>query len=240
MRAWRNCEPKKDAAQPESLSAEEETSEEVVTGDRAEPTQGDGGPLKKVGTITASDGEGTTFRERFKLGPLLYRQEGTPPEAVLEACGANYASTIGQTVFSRGVVTISYSEGSLTELVPIVPNETVSGEGYLGITAYKVEGIWQCQDTFSLSFEPEESKTFPIWVLSQVLSNAEPEVSEAALNSWRFTPLESTPYPLVSTSGPGAARCPSDTGEEDTLRLYARPPFKGKNQYGNPVICHQA
>lgn len=198
-------------------------------------------PLTDVGTLTASDEEGTTFTARYKLGPLLYSQEGTPSETVLDACGANYTTTIQETVFSRGEVTITYQEGSLATTLPLVPTETVSGEAYGGITAFQVDGQWQCGlEAIVLSFEPGETKRLPIWILSQVLNNAEPEVSEAALTTWRFTPPEFTTYPVVSASGPGAARCPSETGEEDMLMLYARPPFEGLNAYGNPVMCRPA
>ena len=97
-------------------------------------------PLANVGTLTASDGEGTSFAESFRLGPLLYSSEGTPPSVVLDACGANYSTTIDQAVYSRGEVAISYREGGLATTVPIVPNETVNGDGYLGVTAFQVDG----------------------------------------------------------------------------------------------------
>src|SRR5262245_55501981 len=51
-------------------------------------------PLAYVGAITGTDGEGTTFGDRYRIGPLLDSSEETPPEAVLNACNANYSAVL--------------------------------------------------------------------------------------------------------------------------------------------------
>jgi hypothetical protein len=210
------------------------------------PTEEPGGPLSVVGTIRQSDGEGTAIRSSYELGPLIYSKTATPPAAVLEACGADYQTTIAQMAFARGKVTVNYTEGSLAQNIGFLPEGSVRSTSrqapWQGTVAYDIEGQWRCngtgEESGDVTFQPGESKTVPFWILAQVLSNAAPQVTPEAMDAWRFMPsgisTESV-HAVVTTSGRGAGRCEA----EDVLMLYAELPFsvEADNGTGNMVGC---
>ncbi|MHB8492796.1 MAG: hypothetical protein ACYDA6_11375, partial [Solirubrobacteraceae bacterium] len=149
---------------PTSRSAEESRSEL-------------GGPLADVGTITGSPEKGTTFTDHYRVGPLLYSNEGSPPEEVLAACNITNSTVIASSVFARGQVTIAYQEGTLpTEVVvgSLASVQEVNNRDLGDVVAFSAGGKWSCNSTsFVLHFQPGESQTFPIWIIAAgVLSNA--------------------------------------------------------------------
>jgi len=208
-----------------------------------------GGPLSEVGTIRHSDGEGTAIGSSYELGPLIYSTTATPPAAVLEACGANYSTTIAQMAFARGQVTVSYTEGSLAQNIEFVPEGSVVSTSrqapWQGTVAYDIEGQWKCNGSgeesgADVTFQPGESKTVPFWILAQVLSNATPQVTPEMMDAWKFAPSGISTggvHSVVTTSGRGAGRCEV----EDVLMLYARLPFSVEADNGteNMVGCGQ-
>lgn len=222
---------------PSKLQASAETEETTTPPSTEEDESETGGSLSNVGTLTESDGEGTTFSDRYRIGPLLYSNESTPPEEVLDACNLTDSAEIATSVFARGEVTITYQEGSL-------PTEVSLGEGYGGVqavdkgeeygegqldsaVAFHVGGEWWCADTGgAIEFQEGESRTIPIWVIvSRVLSNAQPRLPKSVLNTWYFEEI-GPPLgiePRVITSGPGAATCKGAYGsDEQLLFLYNR------------------
>jgi hypothetical protein len=207
-----------------------------------------GGPLRPVGTIGQSDGQGTAIRSSYELGSPFYSKTATPPSAVLEACGANYKTTIAQTAFTRGQVTVHYAHGSLAQNVEFVPGGSVVSTSrqapWQGTVAYELEGQWQCNSSgeeagANVTFQPGESKTVPFWMLAQVLRNASPRVTPEMMDAWKFAPsgisTGGRERLVVTTSGRGAGRC----GSEDVLMLYAKLPFSVEvdNGTGNMVAC---
>lgn len=210
-------------AETEAMSAPPSTEESES---ESEP----GGPLANVGTITESDGEGTTFSDRYRVGPLTYSNESTPPEEVLEACNRNYPNELATSVFARGEVTLTYQEGTLPTEVNIggEVQEVYNGAPESGqldnAVAVQVDGQWLC--TTAIEFQQGESQTLPIWVIvSRVLSNAQPRVPASVFNTWYFEFI-GPPFPpdrSVKTSGPGAGLCKEAYGvEEHLLFLYNR------------------
>ncbi|MBS1883589.1 MAG: hypothetical protein JSS97_11615 [Actinobacteria bacterium] len=190
------------------------------------PPEAVGGPLRNVGTITAPVAAATTFSDHFLLGPLLYSDEGTPPEAVLNACRVNSPSIIARSVFARGQVTIRYAEGSLPSPLGINFMEVVRGVN--SRVALRVNGEWLCENVegFFLEFEPGEAKTFPLWVIAlTVLSNAEPRVSKEVLDTWHFDPIGvyDAEESASRVYGPGTGRCENEYENEwYMLLLYNR------------------
>src|SRR5260221_1251168 len=190
------------------------------------PPEKIGGSLSYVGTITGS-GEGTAFSDNYRLGPLLYSKEGTPPEAVLNACNLNNPTLIARSVCARGQLTITYQEGSLPTAIGINSwEEVVQGKLY-GVVAFRVNGEWQCrnEEGLTLEFQPGGSQTLPIWVIAvQVLSNAQPRVPASVLNTWYFNfvgqPLGN--QGSLTIHGPGAGWCEEEFSEEERLLLYNR------------------
>jgi hypothetical protein len=203
-----------------------------------------GGPLETAGTLVKSDGQGTTISQDFRIGPLLYGQDDQPPNEVLDACNANYSTTIAQSVFARGEIDLSYTEGSLPLTVTFDPSAmvySINGDGLLSAMAFQVDGAWQCgadSNSINLVLDQGETETLPFWFLASVLSNAEPRVSQATLDSWAFGSGVFLSQGNQSswetrTSGPNAARCSND----DVLMLYAKAPFSMVNELGNEVPC---
>jgi len=215
-----------------------ETEETSVSSSAEESEAEPGGPLTNVGTITESDGEGTTFSNHYRVGPLLYSNDGTPPEEVLEACNLiNDPTELATSVFMRGQVAITYQEGTLPTEVslgsvtgPVVQevNNGEEGSGQLNsLTAFHAGGAWWCTSTSSsIEFQPGETQTLPIWtIVSRVLSNAQPRLPARTLNAWYF---EVIGPPLVTgrtvtTHGPGAGLCKEEYSfKEKLLFLYNR------------------
>jgi hypothetical protein len=194
------------------------------------PTAEPGGSLRYVGTISQSNSEGTGISSKYSLGHLVYVP---PPTPVLEACNAASAETTAQTAYARGQVVVSYTHGSLAQDIELVPGEVVISTSkdapWQGTVAFDVAGQWRCDGTgeesgINVSFQPGETKTFPFWVLAQVLSNASPHVNPAVAEAWKFNASGitiGTSRPTVTTSGPHAGSCEN----EDVLMLYARLPF---------------
>jgi hypothetical protein len=210
-----------------SKEEEASTPSEPVDTTEEEPPEEVGGPLKSVGTITASVAPATVFRDHFLLGPLLYSDKGTPPEAVLNACGINDPSLIARSVFARGQVTIKYEEGSLPTPLGINFSEVVRGS-INGRVALRIDGNWQCgnEPAVSLEFEPGESKSFPLWVIAiEAVSNAQPRVPKEALDTWHFDPIGvyDAEDSESEISGPGTGQCENEFEEERyMLLLYNR------------------
>jgi hypothetical protein len=217
--------------------ASTETEETSAPPPSTEESQsGPGGPLADVGTITESDGEGTTFSDRYRVGPLMYSEEVTPPEEVLEACNLNYPTELATSVFAHGEVTLTYQEGTLPTEVSLgsvtgpVVQEVYNGEVESGnlnnLTAFRISGEWSCTSTsLGIEFQQGESQTLPFWVIvPRVLSNAQPRIPASVFNTWYFEAIG--PYlgsRTVKTSGPGAALCEGAYGvEEHLLFLYNR------------------
>lgn len=214
-----------------------ETEEAPVRQSVEESDPEPGGSLSNVGTLTESDGEGTTFSDAFRIGPLLYGNESTPPEEVLVACNLTDPTETATSVFARGRLTMTYQEGRL-------PIEVNLGGGYGGIqevnqgeeygegqldsaVAFRVGGEWWCVNGGgAIEFQEGESQTLPVWVIvSRVLSNARPRLPKSVVDAWHFEaigpPLGVGLSPIAR--GPGAATCQGAYGsEEHLLFLYNR------------------
>lgn len=218
-------------------NAEEATSSPSAK--QPEPEPGDS--LSTVGTLTETDGEGTTFSDNFRLGPLLSGGEHAPPEEVLDACNLTDPAEVAESVFARGQVTLTYQEGQLPVQVNLGGGyggvqEVTTGEGYGegaldSAVAFQVGDEWWCvTGGGAIEFQKGESQTLPIWVLvSRVLSNAHPQVPKDILDRWYFEEL-GPPLGMpginhsVATTGPGAGRCARRYGasKEQLLFLYNR------------------
>jgi hypothetical protein len=202
------------------------TTHAVATPAPIEP----GGPLHEVGTMTETDGKGTAVHLQYQLGALGYSPAVVAPPAVLETCHEDYSTTIAQMGYSRGQLSVSYTEGSLPTEVALGANGAVSGTStatkWSGSVAYDVEGEWKCpaneEAGTSVTFQPGETKTFPLWVLSAGLDNAQPRFTPTVIDGWEFTGVTIGNSPLeVTASGPNAGRCDN----KDVLMLYAKLPF---------------
>lgn len=218
-------------SEPQSSAETEATS---TPPSMAESESEPGGPLADVGTITRSDEEGTTFSDHYRVGPILYSKEGTPPEEVLEACNVNYPTLTARSVFARGQVTITYQEGTLPTEVSLgtvgeavvqdVDNGEAESGGPVGPVAFRAGGEWLCQTSFSLEFQPGESQTLPFWIIARILSNSQPRVPASTLNAWYFNFID--PYYVnhsVIIHGPGTGWCTEGPwGKEQRLFLYNR------------------
>jgi hypothetical protein len=180
-----------------------------------------GGPLSRVGALTASGSEGRVVSAAYRLGPLLYSKEGSPPQAVLKACGVD-PSALANTVFSRGEITATFVEGPTIADFRFSPHESVDGQSYRGVTAFDVSGNWLCGGEFETILKRGAPKSFRFWIVSEVLSDAEPEVSKANLNTWHFVLIPVLAHPTFRATGAGAANC-DYRGDDDMLMLYARP-----------------
>lgn len=194
-----------------------------------EVSQSVGGPVSFVGTITGSDGRGTTLVDRYSLGPLINGSEGAPPEVVLNACRINEPGAIASSVFARGQVTTIYQEGSLPLAVPLNSwEELAQGGDYFLIAAFRLDGEWRCNSETELGafmeLEPGESLSVPVWVVgTRVLTNAQPELPASVTNAWYFKFIASVNgYSELSITGPGAAHCEEELGEEQRLMLWNR------------------
>ena len=217
--------------QPQSSAETEATS---TPPSMAESGSEPGGPLADVGTITRSDEEGTTFSDHYRVGPIIYSKEGTPPEEVLEACNVNYPTLTARSVFASGQVTITYQEGTLPTEVSLgtvgeavvqdVDNGEAESGGPVGPVAFRAGGEWLCQTSFSLEFQPGESQTLPFWIIARILSNSQPRVPASTLNAWYFNFID--PYYVnhsVIIHGPGTGWCTEGPwGKEQRLFLYNR------------------
>lgn len=225
------------------------TDTTAPTSSAAKPAPEVGGPLRSVGTIRQSNSEGTGIGSKYRLGPLVYGPNEIPPPLVLEACSANYQTTIAQTGFARGQVAVSYTAGSLAQDVELVPGEMVVSATkaipWLGTTAFDVEGQWKCDKTgeeagINVTFQPGETKTFRFWILASGLSNAHPRFTSADTGIWKFNASGVTAgntRPTATTSGPNAGSCEG----EDVLMAYAKLPFsievEGFGTEGTMVAC---
>jgi hypothetical protein len=208
----------------------QEAVDEETTGSAPSETPGQlGGPVSFVGTITGSDGKGTTLVDRYSLGPLIYGSEGAPPEVVLNTCRINEPSAIASSVFARGHVTTIYQEGSLPLAIPLNSwEELAQGGDYFLIAAFRLDGEWRCNSETELGafmeLEPGDSLSVPIWVVGvRVLTNAQPELPASVTNAWYFKFTASVNgYSRLSITGPGAAQCEEELGEEQRLMLWNR------------------
>lgn len=182
-----------------------------------------GGPLGDVGTI-ANHEKGMTFRDHFKIGPLLYPDEGTPPEEVLEACNLQYQGVIEKSVFARGEMSVSYAEGSFPEFLGIDAEGIVQGtDTAIDVVAYQMNGEWLCrqEELASTRYEiqPGETWNMPIWYIAEdILNNAQPRVPLEVLNGWHFQFVGPLMSGTRTYSGPGVGECYG----YDELYLYNR------------------
>jgi hypothetical protein len=154
------------------------------------------------------------------VGPIQY---SPPPAAVLNACNVSDPVTLSELAYSPGEVTIAYTEGSLVQPILIQTTNLISGENWQGVVVFDLNGQWQCQDDYgpiTLDAQPHSADTYPVWIMSQVLSNAAPKVSQAEADSWQIPYLGISMtgilYPNVTMTGPNAADCEGT----DVLSLY--------------------
>lgn len=211
--------------------------------DSASPSSHDepGGPLENVGTLKISGSDGRTIAVHFQLGPLLYSDEGTPPEAALKACGASSAEALRRTVFSKGKMAVALVKGPSITDYRLSPSELVTGEGWNGETAIQVGKSWKCQETGeTLLKKKQQPQTFRFWVLSRVLSGGQRQVPKSELDTWRFGEFPVLPDSVFHATGPGASACSAEGRDREHLMLYARPPFKIPGPTGEPMICRPA
>jgi hypothetical protein len=199
-----------------------------------------GGPLKNVGTLKISGSDGRTIAVNFQLGPLLYSDEGRPPEAVLKACGASSAEALRKTVFSKGKVTVTFVKGPSITDYRLPPFEFVTGDGWNGETAIQVGKSWQCQETNETLLKRKQPQTYRFWVLSQVLSGGKRQVPKSELDTWRFGEFPVLPNSVFHATGPGASVCSAEGHDREHVMLYARPPFKISGPTGGPMTCRPA
>jgi hypothetical protein len=190
-----------------------------------------GFPLEEVGTMTGQIAEATYFKERFKLGPLLYSDEGTPPQAALEACRyVDSPAVIAASVYARGTIDFTYTEGTLPAVLSFgfaeqpVKGEHIEGGGLL---SYDVNGSWICNsetESAGLEFEPSQTQHVPFWFIGyDVLSNGQPKLSPSIYNTWYFEFIGQTYGEDPQVRGPGAGRCYEELGGEvHSLFLFNR------------------
>lgn len=205
---------------------------------RSTTGSGDAG-LSDAGTLMQSDGQGTTLSEHWKIGPLRY---SSPPTDVLSACNANYPSTIAQLASSQAEVTVSYTEGTQPLVLVADSAAGVQGStdaGWTGVTAFLVDGQWQCGagdgPGFTTNIQPHSSTTYPVWILSQVLSNAMPRVPTRVSSQWSFNPggiTAGASSNRVTASGPHAVNCDGS----DMLMLFAHAPLEYPSHYGSGSV----
>lgn len=212
-----------EATTPVEPSAETKSEEEgstASTNSRAEEELSSHEP--EVGTISVSNGRGTGFVDHYKIGPLIYSQQETPPKEVLEACNLDYQSQIAKAVFARGQVSVDYSVGSLPEQISLAPAVMASepSVSLQSVVAFRINGEWECRQEEMGTYEvqPHEVRTYPIWFIAEeVLTNEQPRISTETRNSWYF-PFIGPPLlqeqGKTKMTGPGAGRC------ESTERLY--------------------
>jgi hypothetical protein len=200
-----------------------------------------GGPLKNVGTLRISGSDGRTIAVNFQLGPLLYSDEGTPPKAVLKACGASSAAAVRKTVFSKGKMTVDLVKGPSITDYRLSPTEFVTGDGWNGETAIQVGTSWKCEETGEVLLKrKQQPQTFRFWVLSQVLSGGQRHVPKSELDTWRFGEFPVLPDSVFHATGPGASVCPAEGHDREHVMLYGRPPFKISGPTGGPMVCRSA
>lgn len=199
-----------------------------------------GGPLANVGTLKISGSDGRTIAVNFQLGPLLYSDEGTPPQAVLKACGASSAEALRRTVYSKGKMTVTLVKGPSITDYPLSPPELVTGDAWNGETAIQAGKGWLCQETAETLLKKQQPQTYRFWVLSQVLSGGEQRVPKSELNTWRFGEFPVLPDSVFHVTGPGASVCAAEGNDREHVMLYARPPFKISGPTGEPMVCRPA
>lgn len=195
------------------------------------------GQLKLAGTITES-ANSTTIALTYKVGPIQYTP---PPRAVLSACNIVDPASISEIASSPGQVTIGYNQGSLVQPIIIQTSSLISGGNWQGVVAFDISGHWECQQDggpINMDVPPNSDDTYPIWIMSQVLSNASPRVPTSMADAWQFTynsiSMTGALYPNVTTSGPNAANC----GGMDILMVYAHLPFTVTDpNSGNTDTC---
>ncbi len=173
-----------------------------------------GGPIEKVGTITITDHEGTTFRDTYEVGPWFISEELVPPQEVLEACNTRTQAAIAKGVFVRGIITVDYAEGSYPEFIGLDPEGTIMGNGLsTAAMAFQRDGEWLCrqEEIPQWEIQAHETQTFPIWLIVEYAeSNNNPTLVPEGLLGWHFKPVAPTELLLRGdqiVKGPGAADC---------------------------------
>jgi hypothetical protein len=205
------------------------TTEKPATNETPSPPVEEevGGPLSEVGTMTGEVAEATTFREQFQLGPLLYSDEGTPPQPVLDACRFVTAEPeIAASVYARGAVNFTYTKGSLPSAISLgFAEQPVKGEDIQGggLMAFNVGNEWICDsesDSATLQFQSGESQEIPFWFVGyNVLSNSRPKVPPSIYKTWHFNFLpEHSGSANVMVRGPGAGTACAE--EDETGGTY--------------------
>lgn len=212
------------AARIAEAEAETEAQPQDSAATEAEEVEG---PLSYAGTITAS-GHGTTFVDRYQVGPVMYGAEEELSSEVVSACASSSPAVVARSAFARGELTVTYKEGSLPTTIPIAPS-LVGGEDIeIPAMAYQIGGEWQCKETMgvgsSLEFQPGESQTLPFWWIDVgVLTNDQPRLPKSTLDSWYFEPFDQFGgVEDLTPRGPGASWCEEGYIEEWRLFLYNR------------------
>jgi len=209
------------------ISEEREVEDRERELEREEEIEAEAQQLENVGTITGA-GEGTTVRNTFRLGPLLYSDEETPPEDALSSCLISGSAAIASSVFAQGELQIDYVDGTLPIQI-YLSNELIQAEGLQAtLAAQEIDGEWLCaiEDVLGTYYElePGETQTIPFWVVAPgVLSNAQPELSEGVKNAWYFDFVGPVGNQTELTiKGPGAVFCEEEFDEEERLMLFNR------------------
>jgi hypothetical protein len=196
--------------------------------------------FKTIATVTQDD-DGTDVSELYQLGPISYGTDAGAPSAALTGCGSYANAEPATNAYAEGQVTFRYSTGSLP-LDPMISLDHVfedsenyedgGAEGMIGMMAIEFDGQWTCggedqEADFNITLQPGEVSTDPFWlILPQVLTNAQPKLTQLQLNSLVFNPgieLNNAPPVVYPTIGPSAFNC----GQLGTLVLpFAQaPPF---------------
>jgi hypothetical protein len=206
---------------------EREVEERERELEREEEKETEERQLENVGTITG-EGEGTTVRNKFRLGPLLYSDEETPPEAALSSCLLSGSAAIASSVFAKGELQIEYLDGTLPIQI-YLSNELVQAEGLQGtLAAQEIDGEWLCaiEDVYGVYYElePGETQSIPFWVVAPgVLSNAQPKLPGSVEDAWYFDFVGPVGNQTELTfRGPGAVFCDEEFAEEWRLMLFNR------------------
>lgn len=195
------------------------------------------GPLKNVGTLKISGSDGRTIAVNFHLGPLLYRNEGAPPQAVLKACGVDSPEALRGIVFSKGKMTVTMVKGRSITDYRLSPAGLVTGDTWHGMSAIYAGGTWRCDVGPETVLHRNKPQTFSFWILSQVLIEGERRVPKTTLSSWRFGQFPVLPDSAFRAVGPGATVCLVADHEREHLMLYGRKPFRISGITGPPVSC---
>jgi predicted small lipoprotein YifL len=175
--------------------------------------------LPEIGSYTVA-AKNTKFISEIRLGSLHYGQAGAPPSEVLSACpGASESA--GNAAFAQGELIATYAEGSVPFQVSLNGKGSMAGVGTSNLALHTSAG-WTCsgEEIVQFTFQPGQTVAIQFWVLNgEALTNARPRLSQAELNQ---VSLDLKPFGVweheqptsITVSGPRAATCGSEQGEQ--------------------------